>query len=97
MYASSHSDQNFLYIVLICLKFGFFCDSYANGTLLIASARLASTTSERLDALGVGQQLWDDASGLLLCTPPPANVDHGLGFALVLDGPAVAVSKKPWL
>ena len=96
-YALSHLDQNFLYTVLMCLKSGFFCDSYANGTLLIASARLASATSKRFDALGVSQQLWDEASGLLLCTLPLVDVDHGLGFALVLEGPTVAVSREPWL
>ena len=97
LYVPSHLDQNFLYIVLMCLKSGFFCDSYANGTLLIASAKLASATFGRLDALGVGRQLWDYASGLLLCTPPPADAERGHGFAFMLDGLAVVVSREPWL
>ena len=79
----------------MCLKFGFFCDSYTNGTLLIASTRLVSATSERLDTLGVGRQLQDEASGLLLCTLPLADADRGLSFALVLEGLAVVVSREP--
>ena len=97
MYASSHSDQNFLYTAVMCLKSAFFWGSYDEGTLLIASARLASATSDTWEVAAAGCRLDDDARGLFRVGRLPTKPDCRLGLALPDARLAPTVSTDPWL
>ena len=97
MYASSHSDQNFLYTSLMCLKSAFLWGSYDEGTLLIAFARLALATSDTWEVAAAGCLPDDDSMGLFLVGRPPTELDCCLGLALPDVGLAPTVSTDPWL
>ena len=81
----------------MCLKLAFFWGSYNEGTLLIASTRLASATSDTWEVAAAGCQPDDDARGLLWFGRPPTEADCRLGFALPDAGLTPAVSTESWL
>ena len=87
MYAFSHSDQNFLYTALMCLKSAFFWGSYDEGNLLISFARLASATSDTWEVAAAGCRLDDDKRGLLWFNRPPTKADCCLSLAVPDVGP----------
>ena len=81
----------------MCLKLAFFWGSFDEDTLLIASARLASATSDTWQVAAAGCRLDDDARGLLRFGHPPIEADCRLDLPLPDEGPAHAVSTNLWL
>ena len=81
----------------MCLKLAFFWGSYDDGTLFIASARLASATYDTWEVAAVGCRPDDDVKGLLRFGRLPTEADCRPGFALPNAGPTPAVFTDPWL
>ena len=81
----------------MCLKSAFFWSSYNEGTLLIASARLVSASSDTWEVAAAGCRPDDDARGLFRVGRLPIEPDCHLGLALSDVGLARAVSTDPWL
>ena len=63
----------------------------------MASARLASATSDTSEAAPAGCRPDDDAKGLLRVGRSPPEADGLLGLALPDAGLVLAVSTDPWL